>query len=342
MDKRAVIVAIIIGMTLPGLGADTPAPPPFWGFTLDGYPITAAKLTDLRTTTGLRPDIIVFFLQWPRPGVVPTDTFPRESLDAIWNQGAAPCITWEPMTFSQGKAIAVPYRQILDGTYDPYLRAFAGQAKAWDQPFMIRFAHEMNLERYHWGTEIGRFGAHSPGIYRQMFHYIVTLFRKEGATNVRWVFCPNAESIPNPDSAPQASWNRARNYYPGDKWVDILGMDGYNWGTTQTKVQHGWDSRWMEFERIFQDLHKELKAMAPAKPIMVFETACVNQGGNRMQWIMRLTDTARQWDLKGLCWFQVNKEQDWRLQHEYAARIAKTRKPGVEGQAQQWLRNITP
>jgi len=313
-----------------------------WGFTLDGYPITEPRLKNLQSETGIRADFIVFFLQWPEPGAAPVTAFPRETLDAIWNQGAAPCITWEPMFLKEGKEITVPGRQILEGRYDPYLKTFAREARAWKKPLMIRFAHEMNLRRYHWGTETAAYGPESPALYRKMFRHVVTLFRKEGANNVRWIFCPNADSIPNPAGIPPAAWNQAGNYYPGQEFVDILGMDGYNWGTTQTTARHGWDSRWISFKQIFQGLHEELRALAPGKPILIMETSCVCQNGDQVQWITGLMETAQRWNLAGVCWFQVNKEQDWRLQGGNAAGVAHALKSGGKGRAQDWLRSLKP
>ncbi|RZB30411.1 MAG: hypothetical protein SRB1_02691 [Desulfobacteraceae bacterium Eth-SRB1] len=62
---------------------------------------------------------------------------------------------------------------------------------------MIRFAHEMNIERYHWGMGKTDYGPQSPTVYKKIFHYVVTIFRNMDVKNVLWVFCPNAESVPN-------------------------------------------------------------------------------------------------------------------------------------------------
>lgn len=39
-----------------------------------------------------------------------------------------------------------------------------------------------------------------------------------------WVWNPNEKSFPN------FCWNYADNYYPGDEYVDIVGLTGYNTG----------------------------------------------------------------------------------------------------------------
>ena len=288
----------------------------FFGVALDGFPITEERLKNVGDDIGVSPGIVVFFLQWPSIEGQGTAPFPRESLNAIWNTGAIPCLTWEPMYYRDGHEVMVPFDAILNGDYDPYILGFARQAASWKRPFMIRFAHEMNIARYHWGAKKKVYGPESPDIYKRMFRYVVTMFQKAGAQNVLWVFCPNSESVPNASYDPGASWNRIEDYYPGDKYVDVLGIDGYNWGTTQTRAKNGWDSQWKEFAAIFRPAWEKLRQLAPDKPIFVFETASVSQGGDKGLWIKNAFKAARAWKLNGLVWFQVKKEYDWRINSE--------------------------
>lgn len=285
--------------------------PFFWGAAVDGYPVTDEVLSKLETETGIQPQILVFFLQWPsEPG---EGRFPLESLEAAWRFGAVSCITWEPMYYRDGEEIMVDLERILSGEYDEYIAAFADGVKEWKKPVLIRFAHEMNLERYHWGGTIDDYGPESPVRYRKMFRYLVDAFREAGADNALWVFCPNAESVPNISFDPAASWNELEAYYPGDAYVDILGVDGYNWGTARTLAEHGWQSHWRSFRDVFEDAYNRLRTLAPKKPILVFETACAGQGGDKISWIAEAVQTAVDWELMGLVWFQADKEVDWRI-----------------------------
>ena len=232
MSKTWLIMAMILFASLAPAAARVRCPW-VWGAAFQGHPITPAILDCQRAESGLKPGIVLFFLQWPAPGA--KGEFPRESLMNIHQAEAVSCLTWEPMYHDEkGKETAVSHEQILGGAYDPYLRAFARAAQQWGRPFIIRFAHEMNLIRYHWGSTRKDYGPASPGIYGKIFRYVVEIFRQEGANNVVWAFCPNAESQPHP-RWDGAKWNRASDFYPGDAYVDLLGMDGYNWGTTQTK-----------------------------------------------------------------------------------------------------------
>ena len=290
--------------------------PLLFGVALDGFPITKERLKNIEDDIGVSPGIVVFFLQWPPIGDQRVARFPRESLEAIWNTGAIACLTWEPMYYRDGREVMIPYQAILNGDYDPYLIGFAKQAASWKKPFMIRFAHEMNIKRYHWGTKKEGYGPESPDIYKRMFRYVVTMFQKAGAQNVFWAFCPNAESVPNTSYDPSASWNRIEDYYPGDMYVDILGIDGYNWGTTQTKAKNGWDSHWRKFREIFRPTYQKLRELAPGKPVLIFETASVSQGGDKGLWIKNAFETAVEWKVNGLIWFQATKECDWRINSE--------------------------
>ncbi len=309
--KAALAWACLSLWGLAWAGSGQPACPLAWGVALDGYPVNAVAIDRARGETGLVPKLVVFFLQWPAPDG--PQEFPDSSIAAIARSGALPCLTWEPMYHDpQGREVMVSEQELLSGRYDAYLIGFARAAAAWGRPLIVRLAHEMNLARYHWGTEADRYGPGSPAIYRRMHRYVVDLCRREGARNLLWAFCPNAEPNPHPRWH-NASWNTSAAYYPGPDYVDIMGMDGYNWGTTQTKARQGWDSRWQSFRQTFGELRDELSALAPEKPLIVFETASAGQGGERANWLREALGDAAVWRIRALVWFQVDKEVDWRL-----------------------------
>ncbi len=306
----------------------------FWGFALEGNPITTTTLKKVELETGLKAQLVLFFLQWP---ISPeTNNFPLESLESIWNNGSVPCITWEPMFYENGNEIMIPYHQIIEGKYDDYLRSFAKKAKLWNKPFIIRFAHEMNIQRYHWGTEKAGYNSKSPTIYKKMFQYVVSFFKQHKVNNILWAFCPNAESVPNTSYDADATWNKIINYYPGDRYVDILGMDGYNWGTSRTVEKHGWKSNWKSFEEIFSSSYKELKKLSTKKPLFVFETSTVDTGGNKEDWIYNAFSTIQKMDIQGLIWFQAKKEEDWRINSVKTKAYIKIIQPIISA-SQQWI-----
>lgn len=306
---RAALVAAWISAAGPVACAAAPQ----WGVALEGNPITTPQLTAVAGETVRPPQLVVFFQQWPEDPAA--REFPRASLDTIAAAGAEPVVTWEPMYYrrADGAETMIAAQQIVAGDYDGYITAFARETAAWGRPIIVRFAHEMNLSRYHWGGAAADYGAASPGRFQAMWRHVVDIFRREKAANVRWAFCPNCESVPGAGNPAAAPWNTARAYFPGVDYVDVLGMDGYNWGDTQTLAKNGWRSAWRSFAATFGTVHSELRALAPDRPLYVFETACAPTGGDKAAWLAGLATAVRTWRLDGVVWFEANKEVDWRL-----------------------------
>ena len=67
----------------------------------------------------------------------------------------------------------------------------------------------------------------TPAQYQAAYRKVVTVFRSQGVTNVRWVFQATSWGF----LAQSTASNYAPKYYPGDAYVDVIGADGYNWGT---------------------------------------------------------------------------------------------------------------
>jgi len=282
----------------------------YFGLAVEGLPEQPQVFQDKENKTGLPVSMVNFFLQWPQD---PEEmNFPGKTLEAVHSFGAMAVVTWEPMYYdSHGQEHMIAAGDILQGRYDDYIQGFASRIKDLEYPVIIRFAHEMNLDRYHWGGSREEYGPESPERYQEMFQYVVKRFRDEDAGNALFAFCPNAGSVPSPEQG--AHWNKARNYYPGDDYVDVLGMDGYNWAYTRTMEEHGWQSSWRSFEEIFEHIYSELTSISPEKPLFVFETASPAEGGDRDVWVQNAFETASRWGLDGIIWFQVDKEEDWRL-----------------------------
>jgi len=111
-------------------------------------------------------------------------------------------------------------QQIGDGMWDSYFTTLADEAKAFGYPIFLRIGSEMNINQ---GT--GAFaGAASFGenvtAFVAAWQRIVDIFRNENASNVFFVWNPNWADIgPN-------HWTA---YYPGDSYVDWVGIDLYQY-----------------------------------------------------------------------------------------------------------------
>ena len=94
--------------------------------------------------------------------------------------GAIPMIQLQPINISLPAIVA--------GRYDAYLRSYASAVRAYGRPVILSFAHEMNGNWYSWG-----YPHVSPAVWVAAWRHVVSLFRALGATNVTWLWAPNAE-----------------------------------------------------------------------------------------------------------------------------------------------------
>jgi len=106
-------------------------------------------------------------------------------------------------------------------------------------------------------------------------------------------------------------------YYPGDAYVDWLGLDGYNRG----------GAAWQSFAQVFGASYQSITALS-AKPLMIAETASAEAGGSKAQWIVDAFSTQilqRYPRIQAVLWFNQNKETDWRIESSAAAQRAFAR-----------------
>lgn len=258
------------------------------------------------------PSILMWYQAWA------TDQ-PREFDQAAavvaYQRGCIPMVTWEPWDPTAPNAQKNPdYRlqAILDGRYDPYIHRFAHKIKDVRGPVMLRPMHEMNGYWYPWS---GFVNDNTPAKFISAWKHMHDIFKAEGATNVTWVWTVNWNSVPN------SYTNRYAAYYPGDAWVDWVGISGFNWGT----VRRG--SSWMTFDQIYDAPLAYLRTLN--KPIAVAEMACVEQGGDKAAWITDTYATIRTQhpEIKAVIWFDSREEgngqvQDWRIATSRKSKLA--------------------
>ena len=107
--------------------------------------------------------------------------------------------------------------------------------------------------------------------WRHVHHVVAVELDAQGVSpsQVQWVLAPGAHNWPD-----QAG-NQIADYYPGPSYVDVLGMDGYNWG----------GSGWRSFQQLFDSGYQALTALDPNLPLMLAEFASDPNGGDRAAWI---------------------------------------------------------
>jgi glycosyl hydrolase family 26 len=220
---------------------------------------------------GRQPVIVSVYKQWDFA------PFVRDELDEIWRRGSVPMITWEPLSYHGRR---YPLRLIARGRYDGYLRRAARAAASWRHPLLVRFAHEMNGNWYPWGRGVV---GNSPRRYKLAWRRVVRIFRRSGADNVRWVWTPHVNQGGN------LPFGR---YYPGDRWVDWVGFDGFNWG---------YGKRSYSFNEVFEDSYRSLVDLS-SRPVMIAETGTHRAG--KARWIAQaLKQLPRLRRIRALVWF---------------------------------------
>jgi beta-mannanase len=178
---------------------------------------------------------------------------------------------------------------------------------------LVRFAHEMNGTWYPWGALKDD---NRPADYIAAWRRVVRIFRAEGARNVRWVWSPNIEYGLPP----------ARRYFPGDRWVDWVALDGFNWGRS---LPSGWRTMRETFEASYRNMVRLSR-----KPIMIAETGTAQSGGNRARWITSgfMRDIPRYMPrIRAIVWFNWRAQLDWRIETSGSALRAYRRVAASRG-----------
>ncbi|WP_299006627.1 glycoside hydrolase family 26 protein [uncultured Shewanella sp.] len=251
---------------------------------------------------------------------------------AIVEQGAVCMITFEPDTSDNTDEDNL-LSEITAGEWDSYFNQWIRDFRSWlreqtdeNKKILFRFAHEFNGNWYTWSGE--------PGAYRAAWQYLHDKF--EGAyiggvsinEYIEWVWCANNTSSDD--------INNIRRYYPGDDYVDWLALDGYNWGDNYSY------SSWLTFEEVFSDQYNVLVENYPDKPILLTEVASAEptdtpdtdpynsdpyEGDetdideSKAHWIENMFDQISHTytAIKGVVWFNMNKELNWSLNQDFNA-----------------------
>jgi hypothetical protein len=238
-----------------------------------------------------------FYLPWG-------ENFPAAE---IKRGGGAPgivALTLEPYLKTHKKRSLLG--AIGDGKYDGYMGELAAAIKSYGGPVLLRWGRDPNGDSYSW---TGSANGNSPQAYIHAWRRMAGIMRAKAGPRARLVFSVSAED------QPADPWNHFENYYPGDAYADAVGIDAYNWGNSR-----GW-SHWDKPAMLLKDPYHRALAMATDKPLFLTELASCPNGGSRAAWVkglFRRLDT-RYTAVKGVLWFDYNKECDWRLSSDPAA-----------------------
>jgi hypothetical protein len=189
--------------------------------------------------------------------------------------------------YNQTKKIART-KDIALGVYDAYFQEFAHTVKDFGGPVFISINHEMNGTWYPYSEAYPNSGVTSADFIAS-WRRIADIFRQAGANNVAWVWSPNV-----PDVGPVP----AAKYYPGDDYVDWVGVSFYSGNAADA-------------------LDPIYKTYAARKPIFITEWATAPEKSQYYpaypgdaKWVanvFKALDT-RYPRVKAISWFQYDKD----------------------------------
>jgi beta-mannanase len=233
-----------------------------------------------RDQLGRDPRIVHLYFEWE-------DDLPQAELD-LPTQSIL-LLSWR----------GTSYARINDGSQDALITASAKRIAAYGKPMFLRFAWEMNGDWFAWsGAQNNR---DTQG-YIAAWRHVHDIFALAGAGNVTWVW------VPNWNSKPVESWNAAARYYPGDSYVDWVGVDGFS-------------SSGESADTLFTPT---FDAYAKRKPFMIAETGVLESPGPKAAWINDLATWVKARPaVAALVWFDTDTDADgvrnWRVDSTPAA-----------------------
>ncbi|MGH2683907.1 MAG: glycosyl hydrolase, partial [Actinomycetota bacterium] len=155
--------------------------------------------------------------------------------------------------------------------------------------------------------------------YRAAYRRIVDRFRAQGVTNVKWVPVLMAWTFARSGGNPGQFW-------PGDAYVDAVGVDGYNWFGCS-----GGAATWNSFGSIFQKAYSWIAGRR--LPMMVVEWGAPEDRADPFRKANWLTEAAT-WikshpNIKVVEYFHArdinpskNRDCDWTVDSSLWTRLA--------------------
>ena len=188
-----------------------------------------------------------------------------ELLTSTCPAGKTPLLTLQ--TYPQDTDLMI--YDVLDGKYDQFLHDYAADVASYGRPVLFRLCNEMNAD---WCTYCALETCRDTELFISFYRYVFSVFKAEGADNAIWVFNPNSRSFPD------YKWNSELCYYPGDEYVNVVGMTAYNTGTYYK------GESWHTFDELYSELVKTY-SIRYDRPLMIPEFACSGIGGDKAAWI---------------------------------------------------------
>ncbi|OGO79569.1 MAG: hypothetical protein A2Y23_09375 [Clostridiales bacterium GWB2_37_7] len=225
--------------------------------------------------------------------------FPKATLEQAYKEDKIVELTLQTMwsvlpedTADNKNKLHSTVYDIIDGKYDEYLRDFANQLKDFGRPVLFRLNNEMNGT---WTVYSGIATMNDPDLFIEAWRRIYEIFKEQQVTNAIWIFNPNDRDYP------PLNWNNQASYYPGDGYVQLIGVTGYNTGNYFEKKT---GEKWRSFNEIYQHINDKFSVMYSNYPWIITEFASNSVGGDKQAWIKEMFDSIQNYpNIKIAVWW---------------------------------------
>lgn len=240
--------------------------------------------------------------------------YPKESIHTIYESGSIPYVRFHPRsTLKQfQKETKFSLINIINGKFDAELYQWAKEAKADKIPFIMDFGLEMNGNWFCWsgalngaGKKDGYGDPHKydgAEQYRDAYRHIIDIFREVKVNHVTWFFHPTIMT------EPKEAWNDPKLYYPGDDYIDWIGISIYG-------PFHPGEKYWDTFDEIMEGNYQKIAAISNQKPFAILELGVTDHHpmGKKPQWIKETFESIiskKYLDFKAVTYWHENWDND--------------------------------
>lgn len=244
------------------------------------------SMLDFESRVGKKVKNYVTFTHWGNE-----NQFPSHLALTTRDAGKILVIFWEAMDYNASYLQSnFSYDAINGGAWDEYIASFAQSAAAYAGPVILIPFEEMNGDWSPWSITLNSNNAVK---HITAYRRIRNMFRNAPNVKFAWVV--------NNDAVPDIADNQFENFYPGDEYVDYVGVNGFNFG-----------SPWQTFDQIFKDALNRLALYK--KPLYIFSMASA-EGAQKAAWIKNALgeELPKHPEVRGWMWFNEKKERDWRV-----------------------------
>ena len=239
-----------------------------WGiFTSDAFTsLGSGSMEEIERELDYTFDAALIYVHYGRD-------FPTEFMEGNYERGRIVELTYQVTENNNEDMFAhTPFLDMYRGACDDEIRRFARTAAEYGHPFLFRLNNEMNSD---WTSYSGVVNMADPQLYIDVWERFYRIFREEGVDNCLWIYNPNDRN------APPSKWNDSLAFYPGNGYVQLLGVTGYNNGTYYTK----WNEQWRDITTIYDEIWNLYEPHFSRFPWIITEFASSSYGGDKAAWI---------------------------------------------------------